>query len=102
METKFTKEKWIRQGTTVYALHQTGWNKGTLLMSNRFYAQVYPDYRIDNADEEAESNAKLIAAAPDMIKMLISINETLLAGINIHYEDTIHENIQKLIKKATE
>jgi len=102
METKFTKEKWLRDGTTVYALHQKGWVKGKPLMTNRFYLQVYPDYNIPEAKEESEANAKLIAAAPDLLNALIEVRQNLrdygypwLVGIN-------DKEITKVIKKATE
>lgn len=108
METKFTKGIWLREKTTVYALHQIGWDKGQPLMSNRFYLQVYPDYRVENCTEEAEANAKLIAAAPDLFKMLEDALHTIKAlnNINVFYggvsQDTIIIEIENVLKKATE
>lgn len=70
METEITKENWLREKTTVYCLHQVGWNKGKPLMSNKFYFRVYPDYRIENAEQEAERIAKKMAAVDDLMSAL--------------------------------
>lgn len=70
METEITKENWLREKTMVYCLHQVGWNKGKPLMSNKFYFRVYPDYRIENAEQEAERIAKKMAAVDDLMSAL--------------------------------
>ena len=98
METKFTKGKWYvaednssdEKGNEIFIRADKGMNHPRIITC---WA---------SSTSENEANAKLISAAPEMIQMLIAINETLLSGINIHHEDTIHQNIQKLIKKATE
>jgi hypothetical protein len=67
METKHTPGPWFRQGNTVYALHQTGCDKGKPVMSNRFWVGVQIDYR-NVPTEEQEANASLIAAAPESLE----------------------------------
>jgi hypothetical protein len=107
METKFTKGEWKIDGRTVYSLHQRGWDRGKPIMCNRFYLSVYPDYSIENAVEEAEANAKLIAAAPELLKALFRIckdAEIMALGESGNFVsvsiDSINEGI-KAIKKAT-
>ncbi|PMU87103.1 MULTISPECIES: hypothetical protein [unclassified Pseudomonas] len=67
METKHTPEPWLIQESTVYALNERR------PPVNRFHASV--DSGFDNCDkrisrEEVCANAKLIAAAPDLLKAL--------------------------------
>jgi hypothetical protein len=65
---KFTNGPWLREGTTVYALMHAGWKKGVEQFKNRFYCSVQHDK--DCSEEEAEANARLIAAAPDLLEAL--------------------------------
>ena len=69
METKHTKGEWIRDGKFIYSLIQDGWNKGEPQMVNKFWLSVDGHKHI--TVEEIEANAKLIAAAPLMLKELI-------------------------------
>lgn len=62
MMKKHTPGPWFRDGKTVYALMHAGWRKGVELFKNRFYASVQRD--AECSEEEAEANARLIAAAP--------------------------------------
>lgn len=69
MTTKHTPGPWTADGCSVYALDETG-------NVNRFSAHVQGGYVVDNPDvrpvkrtspEELAANARLIAAAPDML-----------------------------------
>ncbi|MDO9345069.1 MAG: hypothetical protein Q7T99_16450 [Pseudomonas sp.] len=67
METKHTPGPWLIQDSTVYALNERR------PPVNRFHASVDSGY--DNCDkrisrEEVNANAKLIAAAPDLLEAL--------------------------------
>ncbi len=48
----------------------------------------------DNEKEEAEANAKLIAHAPEMLEMLFNVKDYLGSDVR--------EQVEQLIKKATE
>lgn len=108
METKFTKENWQREKTSVYCLHQIGWRKGQPEMSNKFYFQVQADYRIENAEQEAENVAKRMAACDEMFQMLVDSLHTIKALNNANVlnggvsQDTIIKEIENVIKKAIE
>jgi hypothetical protein len=62
---KHTKGPWEVVGNTVYALHESFGRK-----RNRFWATVYSDPSADELKEEAEANARLIAAAPELLEAL--------------------------------
>ena len=65
---KHTPGPWLRDGRTVYALQHGGWRKGEELLVNRFFTHIQ---RVpDCTDEEAEANARLIAAAPELLEAL--------------------------------
>jgi len=77
MTDKHTPSPWIVAGNTVYALDETD-------RVNRFSAHVQGGYVVDNPDvrpvkrtspEELAANARLIAAAPDMLVALQKIVE---------------------------
>jgi hypothetical protein len=79
-------EEFKREGTTVYSLHQTGWDKGKPVMTNKFYAQVYPDYANGVTEEDAEKVAMLFKAAPELLEALQEcMNE--LYSIHSQYGD---------------
>jgi hypothetical protein len=65
---KHTPGPWVRIGTTVYALMHDGWKRGFEQFKNRFTVQVQRDREC--SEEEAEANARLIAAAPDLLEAL--------------------------------
>ena len=63
-----TKEPWLLDGTLVYALTHSGWVNGQEQFKNIFSARVTAD---NGADESiAIENARLIAAAPDLLEAL--------------------------------
>lgn len=66
---KHTHTEWMREGNTVYALNLEG--------SNRFIAQVQGGWatqgRVRTDEAELEANARLIAAAPELLKILQAV-----------------------------
>ncbi len=64
----FTPGPWLREGRTVYALMHAGWRHGEEQFKNRFYFNVQADRECPV--EEAEANAQLIAAAPELLDAL--------------------------------
>lgn len=49
---------------------------------------------------QAESDAKLISVAPEMLEMLIKCENII--GVELEYYSSFREKLQELIKKATE
>lgn len=67
-------EKWIREGTTIYCLHETGrFIKGKPEVCNKFYLSVQPDYSRGITNEMAEEQAKMIHAALTIVGTLYEI-----------------------------
>jgi hypothetical protein len=66
-----TKAQWQHEGTTVYALEVERENviTGKPIMRNRFSALVQGYI----PKEELEANARLMAAAPDLLKALQTV-----------------------------
>ena len=94
METKFTKGKWVVAiDNTVHILSSTQ-------RLNCRISQFVPKGRIDNS----EANAKLIVAAPELLKMLMKISNIenhafTLKGFDV---ERLKSEVNKVIKKATE
>jgi hypothetical protein len=60
----------------VYAVHDNGfgyWSYGVRHPVNRFYARVDDCRHQGGSADEAEANARLIAAAPDLLEALQTI-----------------------------
>ncbi|MEG0969222.1 MAG: hypothetical protein RSG92_28055 [Pseudomonas sp.] len=76
---KHTPQEWLRGGTTVYALNVEG--------TNRFSAQVQSGWSTSGRNRtesgELEANARLIAAAPELLEALADCT-TMLARIKTH------------------
>lgn len=67
-----TPGPWLADGRTIYALTHYGWRKGVEQLANRFSAHVALGHECDS--EEAEANARLIAAAPCLLDALKRLN----------------------------
>jgi len=63
-----TKGPWVIDGTTVYSLQHSGWNKGEEVLENRFSAHVQRGRYCPLS--EVNANANLIAATPDLLEAL--------------------------------
>ena len=69
-EAKHTPGPWLigSDQRLVYALHHNGdFHKGAPLLVNRFSAYVEPYTSQGGTIEEAQANARLIAAAPELL-----------------------------------
>lgn len=93
---KHTHTEWLREGNTVYALNLEG--------SNRFVAQVQGGWaiqsRVRTDESEIEANARLIAAAPDLLSSLSKkVNEAEQAFFEEWLESKLpsgdHEEVQR-------
>lgn len=74
---EITQEQWERDGRFVYALaEEPSLNRFFPSMSNKFQASVQP-CGIHISTEELEANARLIAAAPTVIRQLLDDNKRL-------------------------
>ena len=91
-----TKEGWKVEGTTVYALESDGFLGGREVFRNRFSALVQ-GYR-NTPQEELEANARLMAAAPDLLSAL----QELLSEVGDTYAcpQDVALKADKAIKKA--
>jgi hypothetical protein len=69
----YTKLEWQYVGTTVFALEFDSWSRGKEVMRNRFTAYVQ-GYR-DTPAEELKANARLMAAAPELLEALQAISD---------------------------
>jgi len=69
MNTKHTPGPWLRKGHCVYALMHHAYVKGVEQFKNRFSVNVMFDR--DCHIKEAEANARLIAAAPELLDALV-------------------------------
>ena len=103
---KHTKEEWKVEDTTVYALEFESFYRGEEQMRNRFWAHVY-GYR-GTPQEELEANARLMAAAPELLSALQEINRCIEWWNNNqdspksalkHFMDRA-EMVEEVIKKA--
>lgn len=104
---KHTPGPWKREGLTVYALMSAGWLKGKELFKNRFWANLVCDASCSK--EEAEANARLIAAAPELLEALTTGAQMNLPDflewiaarlVKVHGEDPYVDYVQTLRHRA--
>ena len=93
METKFTKGEWFKEESIVKCLDEKG------IMTDIFTGEF--GYEKHISDEEAEANAKLIAAAPEMFEALKELYDFAYMWSNDKEDETLLKALNA-IKKATE
>jgi hypothetical protein len=93
MEFKGTKGEWVSMILDISDFKQVcvGKDKGKAICHLWFEFD-------EGITEEVKANAKLISCAPEMLEMLIKAYENL----NGYCPEKIFEEIEQLIKKATE
>jgi len=96
METKHTKGNWVYQKySTDYGVYSETGNGRDIALVREY-----------GSDEEAEANAKLIAAAPEMLEALIEINKMIADSVTCNGVKLNTGIIAKIsmsaIRKATE
>lgn len=89
METKHTKGKW-------YAVDSSG---TVIAAKGEKYTTIC---KVLNISEEGDANAKLIAAAPDMLEALIEAKRMYEEVQPCGGWQGVYEMIESAIKKATE
>jgi len=98
---KHTKGEWIfEEGHFNNDTHNLGY--GTIIADNWNIAEIIPNVKTGKyiPSEESKANAKLIAAAPDMLEILETTLASLGSEMNLP-EDVIFD-IRAAIKKATD
>ena len=97
---KHTEGPWKRDDMTIYSLQHSGWRKGVEQLENRFTVSVH---RSPNCtDEETQANARLIAAAPDLLAALQDIVDLYGCNDCACCEDHEVTVARAAITKATE
>ncbi len=91
-----TPGEWKRTGFTVYA---TEGERGK--DANRFYAAVSPGHinGVRTTEDELLANARLIAAAPDLLEAVVELLATHLASIR-SVSETIDNRTDAAIRLA--
>ena len=108
MENKFTKGKWKTLDKATFDSYQNVWRKALYIDGFNFCM-----YISGRTEQEVNANAKLIAAAPDMLEALTNILKIVedsegVVGYHLNGDtakwDEFDEvtNAIKTIKKATE
>ena len=82
-----SKEKWIRDGKTIYSLHESGrYVKGEPELCNKFYFGVQPDYARGITDAMAEEQAERVCKAvnnyDEMVAMLTELRNNIRFDIH--------------------
>ena len=70
METKFTKGKWILNRANIEIVSENDCSKNGGI---DIIAQCFCGFDADNTSDEAIANAKLIAAAPELLDALVDL-----------------------------
>ncbi|WP_369913932.1 hypothetical protein AB8810_12960 [Xanthomonas sp. NCPPB 3005] len=90
-EAKWTKQDWLVDGVTVYALNVEG--------TNRFSARVEGGWsthgRTRTDMEEREATAHLIASAPDLYEALVDLIGWVPGPVHFHNDEP-----QKAVERA--
>lgn len=105
MKKKFTKGDWK---SNIIELE----DYGVVAISNESKVIAQLNFG-DKVTEEQKANAKLISAAPELLKCLSDILDLAMDGYNLHVKNACHEeflqedrtllkNAREAIKKATE
>ena len=101
MESELTKRKWKAKE------YEARFDEGVLIIDeNNMLVAIVIDECVPYSEEKAIANAKLIAAAPDMLDALQHISEYWNRDMNeaAMYDALWHiiESAEKVIKQATE
>ena len=96
METKHTKGEW-----EVFKPDHMGCTNVSI-GKNAGFNQFVELWHHQNSKEESEANAKLIAAAPELLEALININNILNSAYQSSKDEEILDITINAIKKATE
>lgn len=100
MKSKYTPGEWKTSGRQIFTFDES---KGEEFIDREIIANIY---EINKNKEEVEANAKLIAAAPEMLEALILLTEmnNKYKTVNEFKDDELaaHRKAILLIKKATE
>ena len=59
-------------------------------------------HKIEINQDELDANAKLIAAAPELLKLLLDVESVVAKEYNIMKGSNLHCVIKSIIKKATQ
>ena len=95
MENELTKRKWKAKE------YEARFDEGVLIIDeNNMLVAIVIDECVPYSEEKAIANAKLIAAAPDMLAALESIYNDKEVWSDL--DDSQKNIIEKAIKKATE
>lgn len=96
METKYTKGPWVVEKSD---------HIGAVNVSFGFfngYIEIWYHHGAKGTIDEAHANARLIAAAPELLEALVNARTSMLkSGINYDNAE-IYNKINNAIKKATE
>ena len=85
METKHTQGEWKRSSL-----------RDREMVVDDFGCQIA---QLNNLQPEFRENAKLIAAAPDLLRVLINVKSYI--DLDEEFRDMLSEEINEAIKKAT-
>ncbi len=102
MKAKHTKGNWILKDATILNP-----NHDSKIGNIKEVAQCYTGFNEKETTEECMANAKLIASAPALLKVLVALkikylfNQTKTQAKNNHIDETLLE-VEEAIKKATE